>query len=69
MIYLEQEINRRKFSKGETTDWSYEINSFTQITDDSIPSYWMNFSPESHIEALKKKQIWNWKKIKKCWKN
>ena len=52
MIYLEQEINKRILSKGETRDWSYGINSFTQITDDSIPSYSMNFSPARYIWKL-----------------
>ena len=38
------------FSKGETTYWSYEINSIIQVADDNIPKYWINlFTREMRV--------------------
>ncbi len=46
---------RNIFSKGDSTNWSYELYTITEIIDDTIPSYHINFLPERYNEALLKK--------------
>ena len=46
---------RNIFSKGDSTNWSYELYTITEIIDDTIPSYHINFLPERYYEVLLKK--------------
>ena len=40
------------FSKGDLTNWSNKLYTITQIIDDTIPSYRINYLPERYNEAL-----------------
>ena len=46
---------KRTFSKGDTTNWSYELYKITEIVNDTIPSYKINSLPERYNESLLKK--------------
>ena len=46
---------RKMFSKGDTTNWSYELYKITQIISDTIPSYHIDNLPERYNESLPKK--------------
>ena len=46
---------KRTFSKGDTTNWSYNLYKITEIIDDTIPSYKINNLPERYNESLLKK--------------
>ena len=48
---------RSIFSKGDSTNWSYKLYTITEIIDDIIPRYHIDFLPERHTEALLKKRI------------
>ena len=43
------------FSKGDTTNWSYEIYKITEIINDTIPSYHIANLPERYNVSLLKK--------------
>jgi len=43
---------KRTFSKGDTTNWSNKLYRITQIIDDTIPSYRINYLPERYNENL-----------------
>ena len=43
---------RKLFSKGDSTNYSYEVYTITQIIHDTIPSYRINFLPERYKENL-----------------
>ena len=43
---------KRTFSKGDTTNWSIRLCTKTQIIDDTITSYRINYLPESKNESL-----------------
>ena len=43
---------KRAFSKRDSTSWSYQLNTITQISDDTIPSYRMNYLAERYNENL-----------------
>ena len=43
------------FSKGDSTNWSYRLYKITEIIDDNIPSYHIDFLPERYNEALLQK--------------
>ena len=45
----------RTFSKGDSTIWSYDMYNFTEIVDDTIPSYEISQLHERYNEALLKK--------------
>ena len=46
---------RSIFSKGDSTNWSYKLYKITEVIDDNIPSYHIDFLPERYNEALLKK--------------
>ena len=37
---------KQVFSKGASTNWSYKLNTITEVIHESIPSYRINYSPE-----------------------
>ena len=45
---------KRTFSKGDTTNWSYKLYKFTEIFNNTIPSYRIDNLPERYNEALLK---------------
>ena len=40
------------FSKGDSTNYSYNLYTITEIIQDTIPSYRINYLPESNNENL-----------------
>ena len=44
--------SKKVFSKGDSTNWSYELYTITEVIYDTIPSYRINFSPERYNENL-----------------
>ena len=46
---------KKTFSKGDATDWSYELYKITEINIDTIPSYRLGSLPEGYDGALLKK--------------
>ena len=46
---------RNIFSKGDSTNWSNKLYTITEIIDDTIPSYHINYLPERYNEAILKK--------------
>ena len=46
---------KKTFSKGDTTNWSYEIYKITDIVNDTFPSYRLDNLPERYNESLLKK--------------
>ena len=45
----------RKFSKSDTSNWSYNLYKITEIINDTAPSYRLDSLPERYNEALLKK--------------
>ena len=43
---------KRVFSKGDSTNWSYKLNTITEIIHDTIPSYRIDYLPERYNENL-----------------
>ena len=46
---------KKTFSKGDTTNWSYKLYKITEIINDTIPAYEIDYLPERYNEALLKK--------------
>ena len=46
---------KRTFSKGDTTNWSYKLYKFTEIINDTIPTYYIDNLSERYNESLLKK--------------
>ena len=46
---------KRTFSKGDTTNWSYNLYKITEIINDTIPSYKIDNLKERYNESLLKK--------------
>ena len=46
---------KRTFSKGDTTNWSYNLYKITEIINDTIPSYKIDNLSERYNESLLKK--------------
>ena len=46
---------RKTFSKGDTTNWSYNLYKITEIINDTIPSYKIDNLKERYNESLLKK--------------
>ena len=46
---------KRTFSKGDTTNWSYELYKITEIINDTIPAYKIDNLKERYNESLLKK--------------
>ena len=43
---------KRVFSKGDSTNWSYKLNTITEVIHDTIPSYRIDYLPERYNENL-----------------
>ena len=43
---------RKVFSKGDSANYSYEVSTITEVIDDTIPSYRLNYLSESYNENL-----------------
>ena len=43
---------RRDFSKGDSTNYSYNLYTRTKIVHDSVPSYRIDYLPERYNEKL-----------------
>ena len=46
---------KKMFSKGDTTNWSYNLYKIIQIINDTIPSYHIHNLKERYNESLLKK--------------
>ena len=46
---------KKTFSKGDTTNWSYELYKITEIINDTIPAYKIDNLKERYNESLLKK--------------
>ena len=46
---------KKRFSKGDTTSWSYKLYKITEIVKDTIPAYKIDGLKERYNEALLKK--------------
>ena len=46
---------KKTFSKGDTTNWSYELYKITEIINDTIPAYKIDSLKERYNESLLKK--------------
>ena len=46
---------KKKFSKGDTTNWSYKLYKITEIINDTISSYKIDNLKERYNESLLKK--------------
>ena len=46
---------KKTFSKGDTTNWSYELYKITEILNDTLPSYKIDNLKERYNESLLKK--------------
>ena len=44
--------NKRVFSKGDSTNWSYKIYTITEVIHDTNPSYRIDYLPERFNENL-----------------
>ena len=55
-IHLSQLVRtadiKRVFSKGDSTNWSYKLYTITDVIHDTIPSYRIDYLPESYNENL-----------------
>ena len=45
-------VIKRVFSKGDLTNWSYKLYTITEVTQDTILSYRMDYLPKRYIEIL-----------------
>ena len=43
---------KKVFSKGDSTNWSYKLYTITEIINDTIPSYRIDYLPERYNENL-----------------
>ena len=43
---------KRVFSNGDSTNYSYNIYTITEVIQDTVPSYRINYSPERYNENL-----------------
>ena len=46
---------RNDFSKGDTTNWSYEFYTFIHVTKDTITSYQLKYFPKIYDNTLLRK--------------
>ena len=44
--------NKKVLSKGDSTNWCYILYTITELIHDTIPSYRINYLPESYNESL-----------------
>ena len=43
---------KRIFSKGDSTNWSYKLYTITEVIQDTIPSYRIDYLPERYNQNL-----------------
>ena len=43
---------KKVFSKGDSTNWSYNLYTITEVIHDTIPSYRIDYLPERYNENL-----------------
>ena len=43
---------KQVFSKSGSTNWSYKLFTITEVIQDTIPSYRIDYSPERYNESL-----------------
>ena len=43
---------KKVFSKGDSTNWSYQIYTITEVIHDTIPSYRIDDLPERYNQNL-----------------
>ena len=43
---------KRVFSKGDSTNWSYNLYTITEVIHDTIPSYRIDYLPERYNQNL-----------------
>ena len=55
---------KKTFSKGDTTNWSYNLYKITEIIKDTIPSYYIDNLSERYNESLLKKTVLSFKQNK-----
>ena len=64
MYYLIRAANlKEKFSKGDTTNWSYILYKIAEIINDTIPCHKIGQLPERYNIALLKKTEFTMKEI------
>ena len=44
--------NKNVFSKGDSTNYSYKLYTITEVKNDTIPSYRIDYLPKRYIENL-----------------
>ena len=44
--------NKKVFSEGDSTNWSYQLFTNSEILHDIIPSYRIDYKPEIYIENI-----------------
>ena len=44
--------NKRVFSKGDSTNWSYKLYTITEVINDTFPSSRIDYLPERYNENL-----------------
>ena len=44
--------NKKVFSKGDSTNYSYNLYTWTEVIHDTIPSYRIDYLPERYIQNL-----------------
>ena len=50
------DFEKKTFSKGDTTNWSYKMYKITELINDTIPSYKIDKLKERYNESLLKRQ-------------
>ena len=43
---------KRIFSKGDSTNWSYNLYTITEVIHETIPSYRIDYLPERYNQNL-----------------
>ena len=43
---------RRVYSKSDSTNWSYNLSTITEVIHDTVPSYRINYLPERYNQYL-----------------
>ena len=56
------DLRKNSFSKGDTTNWSYNLYEITEVVNNTIPSNKIDQLPDRYDEALLKKTELNMKK-------
>ena len=43
---------KRVFREGDSTNWSYILHTITEVNNDTIPNYKLNYKPETYNQNL-----------------